>query len=82
MQFSGTHAPQGQPGGTPVRTPITLGCCNAFGGQTPHGGGDYEEAHWRPHLYVNVEDSSRGGAALGCTSTGAKVVVQNQKPVT
>jgi hypothetical protein len=29
-----------------------------------------------------VEDSSRGGAALGCTSTGAKVVVQNQKPVT
>jgi hypothetical protein len=49
-------APQGQPGATPVRTPITLGCCNAFGGHTPHGGGDYGKAHRRPHMYANVED--------------------------
>lgn len=49
-------APRGRPRATPVRTPITLGCCNAFGGQTPHGGGDYGKAHRRPHVYANVED--------------------------
>jgi hypothetical protein len=49
-------APQGQPSATPVRTPITLGCCNAIGGQTPYGGGNDEKAHRHPRVYANVED--------------------------
>ena len=49
-------APQGQPTAPAIRTPITLGCSEAFRGQTKHGGGDYAQAHRRPHVYAHVED--------------------------
>ena len=49
-------APQGQPTAPAVRTHITLGCSEAFRGQTKHGGGDYAQAHRRPHVYAHVED--------------------------
>ena len=49
-------APQGQPTAPAVRTHITLGCSEAFQGQPKHGGGDYAQAHRRPHVYAHVEN--------------------------